>query len=399
MLSEAGYSVHEQYENMLFHYYIVVPRLGPCPSTKGNLKWKSLLCVDGTPIEYSWKWNTANGFPDVRYTVEPIGQFTGTLLDPLNQESTKELLYQLSLIMPSIDLTWFHHFSTAFYNGEKDKYVTEAMAGAHLTTTMSLAFEFLKKGLVVKCYFAPKRLGQTGPMALDSWANALRGIAPNNEGLEKVVHFLKTDAEGQTCTPFMLAIDLVEPSESRAKFYVQTPHTNFDSVRTLMTLGGQIKGVDHALEELNALITHIVGVESNFPSSDEIPISAQYSPSAKDNFVDLPILLQGYLYYFDVAPGSATPDIKFYIPIRRYGGDDLKVAKGISRWMKSRGRGRFVENYMRILEGLAKHRSLDGDIGLQTYVSCAFKENELDITTYLSPEGLHPQRLVGHLGR
>ena len=61
---------------------------------------------------------------------------------------------------------------------------------------MSLAFEFLKKDLVVKCYFAPKRLGQTGPMALDSWANALRGIAPNNESLENVVHFLKTDAEG-----------------------------------------------------------------------------------------------------------------------------------------------------------------------------------------------------------
>ena len=122
-----------------------------------------------------------------------------------------------------------------------------------------------------------------------------------------------------------------------------------------MTLGGQISGVDHALEELKALITHVVGVESNFPSSHEIPISAQYSPSAKDNFVDLPILIQGYLYYFDVAPGTGRPDVKFSIPIRRYGGGDLKVAKGISRWMESRGRGHFVEKYMRVLEGLAKH--------------------------------------------
>lgn len=398
MLSEAGYSVHEQYENMIFHYHIVIPRLGPRPPPTGTSKWKSLLCVDGTPIEYSWKWNSTRGLPDVRYTIEPIGKFTGTLLDPLNQEATKELLYQLSLIMPSLDLTWFHHFATAFYNVEKDKYITEAMAGAHLTTTMSLAFEFLKNGLAVKCYFAPKKLGQTGPMALESWASAVRSLAPSNETLEKVVRFLETNPEGVTCTPFMLAIDLVKPSESRVKFYVQTPHTNFDSVRTIMTMGGQIKGVDHALEELNSLIKHVVDVDSDFPSSEEIPISAQYNPSAKDNFVDLPILLQGYLYYFDIAPGSALPDIKFYIPIRRYGGDDLKVAKGISHWMESRGRGQFVKNFMRVLEGLAEHRSLDSAIGLQTYVSCVFKKGELDITTYMSPEGLHPQRLVQQLG-
>ncbi|KAL9123288.1 MAG: hypothetical protein Q9187_000160 [Circinaria calcarea] len=391
MLFEAGYSVHDQYEGMLFHYHTVVPRLGPCASPSQTPKWKSLLTVDGTPIEYSWKWNTVYGVPDVRYTMEPIGSLTGTSIDPLNQDSTKDLLYKLSLAMPSLDLTWFHHFAAAFYDSDKQKYATEP--DAHLTTTMSLAFEFLEKGLTVKTYFAPKKLGQKGPVGLDIWENAVRGIAPANASLDKVFSFIKTDVEGSLLQPFMLAIDCVKPSKSRMKLYVQSPHTSFDSVRTIMTMGGQIHGMDHALEELNELIKLTVGLDKDFPSSREIPASTAYAPAALANFKDLPILLSGYLYYFDVAPGSSVPDIKFYIPIRRYGKDDLQIARGLTRWMESRGRGRFNDNYMRILESLATHRTLDSAVGVQTYISCAFQKGELSITTYMGPEAYHPQRL------
>lgn len=93
----------------------------------------------------------------MRYTIEPIESFTGTILDPLNQASTRDLLYELGLIMPSLDLTWFYHFATALYDAEKEKYVKEA--SAHLTTTVLLAFELLKKGLVVKAYLYPEKLG------------------------------------------------------------------------------------------------------------------------------------------------------------------------------------------------------------------------------------------------
>lgn len=393
MLSEAGYSIHKQYEGMIFHYHFVVPKLGPCPPPSGTPRWKSLLTVDGTPIEYSWKWNTASGMPDVRYTMEPVGRFTGTVIDPLNQVSTTELLYSIGFGLPSLDLTWFNHFASLFYDNEKDKYMAEAAAGAHLTTTMSLAFEFLSKGLALKAYFAPKKVGQVGPFPLDFWASAVRGIAPGNVTLENVVDYLKTDVEGSSLQPFMLAIDCVKPSESRVKLYVQSPHTSFDSVRHIMTMGGQIKGVESALGELYSLIKLVLGLDSNFPSSQEVPTSETYAPTAVDNFKDLPILLSGYLYYFDIAPRSTIPDIKFYIPIRRYGKDDLQVARGLTQWMESRGRGQFIKNYMRVLENLSTHRPLDGGIGLQTYISCAFQKGDLSITTYMSPEAYHPQRL------
>ena len=381
MLFEAGYSVHEQYEGMIFHYHWVVPRLGPCPPLSGIPKWKSLLTVDGSPLEYSWKWNTAEGAPDVRYTVEPIGLFTGTILDPLNQGSTRELLYHLSLIMPSLDLTWFHHFAAVFYDAEREKYMTEA--DAHLTTTIALAFEFLKKGLVVKAYFSPKKLGQKGPAELNVWTNAIRSTLPGSASLDKAVHFLKTNPQGSSLQPFMLAIDCVKPSKSRMKLYFQTPHTSFDSVRTIMTLGGQIQGVEIALEELQELIKLIAGLDKDFPSSQELPTRAS---TAVDHFTGLPLLVSGYLYYFDIAPGSSMPDIKFYIPTRQYGENDLQIARGLIDFMGTRGRGQYAKNYMRVLEGLATHRPLEAAAGLQTYISCTFQKGSLSITTYLASE-------------
>lgn len=388
MLSEAGYSVHEQYKGLIFHYHWVVPRLGPCLPPSGKPKWKSMVTSDGSAIEYSWKWNTADGAPDVRYTVEPIGPFTGTILDPLNQASIRELLYELGLVMPSLDLTWFYHFATAFYDADKEKYMKEA--DKRLMTTIMLAFELLKKDVVVKAYFLPKKIGQKGPTELAVWTNAIQGVLSDSNTLEKVVQFLKTDPEGSLLQPFMLAIDCVKPSKSRMKLYVQTPHTSFDSVRAIMTLGGQIQGVDDALKELRELINLIVGLDKDFPSSKELPAPA----SAAGNHIadDLPVLLSGYIYYFDIAPGSSMPDVKFYIPIRSYGANDLKTAHGLINFMESRGRGQYAKNYIRVLEGLATHRPLDAAKGIHVYISCAFQKGSLSITSYLAPESFHPDR-------
>lgn len=379
MLFEAGYSVHEQYEGMVFLYHWVVPRLGPCLPPNGKPKWKSTLAANGCPFEYSWKWNSVDGAPNVRYTIEPIGPFTGTILDLLNQASTRELLYELDLIMPTLDLTWFYHFATALYDVGKEKYVKEAAAGR--PTTVLLAFELLKKDLVVKTYFYPKKLGQEGPTGLDVFTNAIRGALSGSDSLEKVVQFLKTDPEGSLLQPVLLAVDCVKPSRSRMKFYVHTPHTSFDSVRTIMTLGGQIQGVDNALKELQELIKLIVGLDKDFPSSKELP-----APTA----VVAEGLNSGYAYYFDIAPGSFTPDIKFYIPIQSYGGNDLKIAQGLINFMESRGRGQYTENYMRVLEGLITHRPLEAAPGCQVFIACAFQNGSLSVTSYLDPELFGP---------
>ena len=419
MVEEAAYSIEKQYEALLFHHHwsvsctvalpqkIIksnqaqkVPYLGPAPPSDDVAKWKSLLTVDSTPIEYSWKWNTPTSDPDVRFTVEPINQFTGTALDPLNHSLTQELLHRLDNIMPTVDLTWFHHFLSTLYDHDKAKYMQEVESGVHPTTTMSVAFEFVRKGMSTKTYFAPRKLGQAGLMPLPQWESVIRQLDPTNAALDVLNQFLESSPEGKMLNSFMLAIDNVHPSSARMKFYFQTPRTSFASVREIMTLGGRITGINEQLEDLHDLIKAVTALPADFPEDAKVPAADQYNPSAKDNFVELPILLSGYLYYFDVAPGGTLPEIKFYTPVRRYGRDDLSLAKSITGWMEAKARGAYCQSYLRMLESLAEHRSLNEGQGLQTYVSCIFKKSgELDITAYLAPEAFHQVRLAGNTAR
>lgn len=147
--------------------------------------------------------------------------------------------------------------------------------------------------------------------------------------------------------------------------------------------------------DLRTLISAVTGIDSDFPEDAEVPCAPEYDPAAKDNFVELPILLSGYLYYFDIAPKNKLPEIKFYTPVRRYGRDDLALAKGTVAWMKSHGRGEYCDRYMNMLQGICQHRPLDKGKGLQTYVSCLFKKNgDLDMTSYIGPEAFDLKRMA-----
>ncbi|RYP59378.1 hypothetical protein DL769_008563 [Monosporascus sp. CRB-8-3] len=311
MVDSAGYPIERQFEALLFHFHWIVPYLGPQPGAGGIAMWQSLLGAEGSPIEYSWKWNTPGGEPEVRYCIEAINEFTGTSLDPLNQLANRELLYRLEAVVPSLDLTWVNHFIATLYDHDNSN---------------------------------------------------------------------------------MLAVDDVEPASSRLKLYFQTQRTSFSSVREIMTLGGLIPVPEASLSNLRDLIISAVGLPDDFPDDAELPCP-DYNPAAKDNFIDIPILLQGSLYYFDLAPGATIPDIKYYASARRYARSDLSWARGVASWMKSRGRGAYCDRYLGLLESFAQHRSLDEGTGIQAYLSCLFrKDGELDITSYLSPEAFHPSR-------
>lgn len=130
-----------------------------------------------------------------------------------------------------------------------------------------------------------------------------------------------------------------------------------------------------------------------------MPCAPEYDPAAEDSFVELPILLSGYLYYFDIAPRNKLPEIKLYTPVRRYVLHDLALAKDTVAWMKSHGRGEYCDQYMNMLQGICQHRPLDKGRGLQTYVTCLFKKNsDLDITLYSGPGAFDPAQMAKKLG-
>ncbi|KAF2799612.1 dimethylallyl tryptophan synthase GliD1 [Melanomma pulvis-pyrius CBS 109.77] len=395
MLDAADYPTEKQYEMLLFHYHWSVPYLGPRPSADGMTKWKSLLEPDGSPIEYSWKWNTPSNEPDVRFTMEPINEFSGTALDPLNQLPSLELLHRLAEILPSIDLAWVHHFYSVCFDHDKAKYAQEVAAGVPVGTTTCLAFEFVRQGLQLKSYFLPRKIGQKGLLPFTEWDSAIRQLEPTNAALDALRDFLETSPEGKKMNPLNLAVDDVAPKKSRMKFYFQTPKTSFESVREIMAMGGRITGIDSQLEELKSLISAVTSLPANFPEDSDVPVEEKYHPKVEGSMGEVPGQ-SGYLYYFDIRPGAKLPEIKFYTPVSRYGRDDLTLAKALVGWMEGKGRQAFGKKYLDMLESMADHRNVNDGKGLQTYVSCMFKKGgELDITTYISPQVFHPGRVLG----
>ncbi|KAL8792414.1 MAG: hypothetical protein Q9195_005028 [Heterodermia aff. obscurata] len=373
--------------------------MGPAPRLNGStIKWKSQLQLDGTPMEYSWKWNSPTGKPNVRYGVEPIGQFAGTELDPLNKQPAQELLYRLAGVLPSVDLGWTNHFMSTLFDHDNTKYAQEAAAGARLSTSLMVSVELLPSGPALKTYFQPRKLGQTGLMPLSNWESAIAQLDPTNAARSALHDYLRTSPEGQLLNPFCLSVDNLAPATARLKWYFNSPHTSFASVRDIMTLGGRITTphLSAQLADLQLLVNALAGLPADFPAEAEIPAAAspQYDASAQDNFAELPTLLVGNVYFFDVPPGKSLPEIKFYTPVRNLGRDDLSLARELTGWMEKRGRGAYCKAYVGMLEALAEHRRLDEGWGVQTFLSCQFKgDGGLDITSYLAPEAFHSQRL------
>lgn len=384
---------------------IEVPYMGPAPKADGTpATWKSLLGLDGSPIEYSWKWNTAKSEPDVRYVTEPIGRYPGSHLDPLNQHALRELLQRISQSMPSSDMnmSWVNHFFARLYDHDNTKYIQEAAAGSSRSTATSvqLGTEFLRKGIGFKTYFFPRKLGQVDDVSISQYDASIGqlDIDDNAWDARKALNdFLATSTEGKSLRPFSLAVDNVAPSKSRLKWYFHTLHTSINSVREIMTLGGRITGIDKQLGELEDLLKVVAGLPTDFPVDAEIPLpkkSDVYDQNAKENFGDLEDVLTGYLYYFDIAPGPGKlPEVKWFIPSRHYGPNDYELASALGNWMEVRGRGDYNARYMKMLNTLSEHRGLSAGKGLQTFISCLFKPNgDLDITTYLGAEAFHPGR-------
>ena len=108
----------------------------------------------------------------------------------------------------------------------------------------------------------------------------------------------------------MLAVHDVLPAKSRLTFYFQTPYTSFLSVRDVMTLGERVN-VPEAQLKIYSLIAAVTGLEDDFPADAQVFCAPEYNLSANGNFIELPILLSGYLYYFGIGLDATLPDILY----------------------------------------------------------------------------------------
>lgn len=429
MIDAAGYSAEKQYEVLLFHYHwivsryppllkhivpkkssnevlwdVKVPRLGPAPDTDGRPKFKSLVAYDGSPLEYSWKWNTTTGEPDIRYSWEAINNASGTAADPLNHDPSLEYMEEVVNVLPATDYTWYRHFLAELYDPDRGVYAKELEQGDPPATTLMHAVEYNKKvSFGLKSYFLTRKLHIGGdPATLQEWDAAIVKLHPgkSHPGRDALMNFFTNSPEGQLMKPNVMGMDDVEPSKSRLKMYFTSRHTSFDSVREIMTMGGLRDLPESSLQDLRSLILAILGLPSDFPENAEITPES----TGGSEWSDFEALCEGFIYFFDIAHTSGKPEVKFYLTTRKYGSDDLTIARNLVAWMHAHGRGAYADAYLGMLERLSEHRGLENGKGMHAYISYQCTEKgEPDIKSYISPELYHRARYAvvgnGHAGK
>ncbi|GKT66899.1 dimethylallyl tryptophan synthase 1 [Colletotrichum tofieldiae] len=220
LLRNAGYSLQDQYEALLFVYHQVVPRLGVSPGFIDPAldSGDSGLSLDKSHIEYSWRWNEPGTKPEIRMVMEPFSRFAGTYMDPLNIKPATDILYSMIPQVPSLDMTLFHHFIAKFYDGAHHKYLETNERS--IMTNVCLGFEFLGHDILPKAYFFPRKLGQVGLTPMEVWEEAIATAVPRSSSMDAVFSFVKSDSPklGLTLTPLWLGIDIVDPADARLKF-------------------------------------------------------------------------------------------------------------------------------------------------------------------------------------
>ena len=381
LLQKAGYSVDAQCHHLLFYYCNVIPELGVGPNAHGLPRyWKSFMTDHFSPIELSWEWGCGGESSTIRFSIEPIGPYAGTPVDPFNQHATARLVHRYQPLIPDCDLRLFDHFSKRLlsYTDRPTEPDKRPICQGHNSRTF-VAFEFGKDALMLKAYFLPTfKAADLGQSAWDIIRWAIQDLPDYSHSafsaLSILRNFMVASPQGPGLQAEIFAIDCVIPIRSRLKIYMRSRSTCFDSVREIMTLGGALDGssLKTGLDELLKLWKLVVSQRKEFSTAEEL--------RQKDHRT------AGILYYFDIKSGTALPGVKVYIPVRHYGQNDLAIAKGLSEYLKSREQDSIAGKYIEALKEMSPSSSLRSRCGIQTYLGCSIVGDQLKLTSYVTPE-------------
>ncbi|KAF2830744.1 aromatic prenyltransferase [Ophiobolus disseminans] len=383
LMKEANYDIERQCHVLDFHRRYVVPRLGPVPSSTAALKWRSLMTDDYGPMEFSWDWPTAQGNPKVRYSMEAIGRFAGSAIDPVNQTSTVELRHELANYDPRTDWTLFDTLQDSFYDKRRGFQSKNESDKASSPTSVMMAFE-LGPEIANKAYFFPLNAEQRGITRLEFLKETMAQLRTDEillSGFDRLLDFLRTP-QGLICDIICLAIDCVRPEKSRYKIYVRSSETSFERVWDMMTMGGRLEGLKStARANLKDLWRLTLGLDEHFDENAALPSKTHDTA--------------GVLYYYDIKAGHEAPRPKVYVPVRHYAASDQNIVNGLGKYLGSRGVDGHFANFTRALKATCSHRRLDEGAGFQTYVGCGIeRDGSLKLCSYMNPEIYHPNRWV-----
>nr|POF16689.1 4-o-dimethylallyl-l-tyrosine synthase [Quercus suber] len=342
LLRKAGYSLEMQYAHMQFFLDCTVPALGPSCSPPGNmLPWQSFMTDDHTPVELSWEWGHTGEDPSIRYALEPIGFSAGGYLDRLNLQASQNLIKELHHTVPNLDLRWYNHFAERLLpsnhapNSQCTAFLGESPAGespAETSSSSFIAYDLRRKGpMTVKAYFLPSVPATISKLSnFDLIVQAIRSLPEARDGafqaLELLTEFTQEDSLGSALECDILGIDCVSEEYARLKTYLRSRSTSFDSVRSIMTLGGRIHNPEdeQAFGDLFDLWQALFFTGKQQVTSTDGELQPCTHRTA------------GILYYFDFSKTKPKPVPKVYLPVRHYGKSDYLILKALCTYMEGR---------------------------------------------------------------
>jgi DMATS type aromatic prenyltransferase len=343
LLYNAKYPPELQYRDLKFFAQVVAPNLGISHETlrADTQPWPSFMTDDGTPLELSWDWGTRDASPTIRYSIEPIGLYAGTSLDPGNLIAGPVLQEQLRNSLPEMRLEWFHHFQESFSGGASSKGGQFQDNPDDHDSSIFYAFDLSKSGITAKVYFFPKAKGECNQSKLEVLLQAIHAAPHCTEDKLKacaVFSDFASDAANQGLEYEMLSMDLIDPLESRLKIYFRCRDTAFNSVINIMTLGGRSRNAKlyQGLGELYRLWKALFGA---YTPPDE-PLAEVGHRTA------------GILYNVEFKLGDSVPVAKIYMPVRHYSSSDEAVILGLNDYFQYHQRGKYMPDYVRAMSTL-----------------------------------------------
>ncbi|OAA63434.1 dimethylallyl transferase [Niveomyces insectorum RCEF 264] len=309
MLTTAGYSKKSTALHSDFFTSSVTPFLGFHPrGTVAPHVWKSFMTDDHTPVELSWCWSSSKDAPAVRYSVEPISRSASLRVDAANLTANVRLLGDCLPTAPNMDLHLHRHFRNSLTThdsmGPDEKGVQKSDVPQ---SQCFIAFDLLEKNNVVKQYYLPGRRAKEESRS--NWSivkEAIQNLPGSANSLlssfDVLVEFIESFPVASRPAVEILAIDCLEPTQSRLKIYVRSLETSFKSVMDMMTLGGRAPKSPDEEESLRELFIAVFGLNKDTYEDDQ-PLREKAHRTG------------GMLYYFELKSNSKLPKSKIYLPI------------------------------------------------------------------------------------
>ncbi|KAF4877300.1 4-O-dimethylallyl-L-tyrosine synthase [Colletotrichum siamense] len=339
MMTMAGYDDRAKAIHRGFFGVAVSDSLGPYPSIRMP-RWESFMTDDHTPVELSWAWSDEQSTPTVRYSVEPIGWTAGSA----NEQATASLLNRTRSYAQGLDLSWHGHFlqtttmcsnyaTQMSRNGCQDYNIDGAVSSSQAFS----AFDLEDDGsTTVKSYFIPTvKASSLGISNLDLVEQAIQSLPPLGPECSSTTlmgqfsllkDFILCHHPTEQPAVEIVAIDCVDPTDSRVKIYIRSKNTTISSMIDVMSLDGRLPFLsDTVMSSLKELWVAVFG------SGAEDDVGALSRP--------LPTIdhrTSGILYYLELKPGAPLPKPKVYLPVRHYARDDEQIARGLSGFLERR---------------------------------------------------------------